>query len=680
MKSRFLLSAAAMAMLSLTAATSAPLHGIDKAAMDASVMPGNDFYGYANGTWMKTTVIPDDQARWGSFNILALQAQERLRGIIEDAAKTNSPAGSEARKIGDYYATLMDEAGRSAKGITPLKPELAAIDAIADKTALATALGKTLRADVDPLNNTNFYTQNLFGLWVAPGFTDSKHYNAYLLQGGTGMRSRDYYLDASPKMAAIRTAYRAHVAKLLTLAGMVDAQKRADAIIALETRIATAQVSMVDSQDTEKANNPWNMADFPVKAPGLDWKAYFAGAGLNAPSMIVWQPGAFAGLSKLVASEPLDAWKDWLAFHRINRSAATMGGAFEQENFDFNTRVLTGVPVQQPLWKRAVGSTDAVLGDAIGKIYAAKYFPPESKARLQGMVKNIITAFSHRIDALTWMAPATKAEAKKKLLSVYVGVGYTDKWRDYSGLEVVKGDAIGNQERAGLFEYHYQVDRLGKPTDKTEWHMTPQTVNAVNLPLQNALNFPAAILDRPFFDPKAADAFNYGAIGSVIGHEISHSFDNQGATFDAAGRLHKLWTKADFAHFQQSGKALAAQFDTYYPFPDLHVRGEQTMGENIADNAGLAASFDAWKASLKGKPAPLDQGLTGEKQFFLAYAQVWSSKMREAAERVTITTNEHAPGEYRALEVRNMDAWYAAFAVKPDQKQYLAPDQRVHVW
>jgi putative endopeptidase len=680
MTSRFLSGAAALTLCASFAMAADTNHGIDKSAMNTAVKPGDDFYGYANGAWMKKTQIPSDRASWGSFVVLAQQAQDRLRGIIEDTAKQNAPAGSEARKIGDFYATWMDEAGRSAKGITPLKPALDADAAIQDKTELATALGKTLRADVDPLNNTNFFTQNLFGLWVAPGFTDSAHYTAYLLQGGLGLPSRDYYLDASPKMAAIRTAYRAHVARLLTLAGMSDAGKRADAIIALETKIAAAQASMVDSQDIEKSNNVWAMADFPKKAPGLDWKAYFDGAGLHAASITVWQPGAFAGLSKLVAGEKLAVWKDWLSYHRINRASAALGGAFDQENFEFYTRTMTGVPVMQPLWKRSVNATDRDLGDAIGKIYAAKYFPPESKARLQGMVKNIIAAFGKRIDALTWMAPATKAEAKHKLATLYVGVGYTDKWRDYRALEVVKGDAVGNQERAGLFEYHYDVARLGQPVDKHEWHMTPQTVNAVNLPLQNALNFPAAILDRPFFDPHATDAFNYGAIGAVMGHEISHSFDNQGATFDAEGRLHNWWTSADFAHFQTSGKALAAQFDGYFPFPDLHVRGEQTLGENIADNAGMTASFDAWRASLDGKPAPLDQELTGEQQFFLAFDQVWASKTREAAERAQITTNEHAPGEFRALEVRNMDGWYTAFDVKPGEKLYLAPDKRVHVW
>lgn len=676
---RLSISVAAIVMLAVAAQADTP-HGIDLTAIDKTVAPGDDFYAYANGSWIKRTAIPADQSRWGSFNILNLEAQKRTRALIEDAAKTGAP-GSEARKVGDFYASFMDEKAIEAKGIAPLQAQLTAIAAIADKKTLARAIGENLRADVDPLNNTNFQTENLFGIWVAPGFSDSDHYTPYLLQGGLGIPSRDYYLGTGAKMKATQAAYKTYVAAALKLAGIADSDKKAADIFDLEAKIAKAQESIVDSQDVVKANNVWARADFIKKAPGLDWDQFFEGAVLTRPgNFIVWQPSAFTGLSKLIADAPLETWKAWLAFHRINHFAPELPKAFVDARFAFYGKALSGTPKQQDRWKRGVNVTNDALGDAVGKLYAAKYFPPESKARAEMMVKNIIAAWGRRIDALTWMTPATKAKAKEKLFGLYVGIGYTEKWRDYAGLSVVKGDALGNQARSDLFDYHYSIDRIGKPVDRHEWSMTPQTVNAVNLPLQNALNFPAAILERPFFDAKANDAFNYGAIGSVIGHEISHTFDDQGAAFDSKGRLHNWWTKEDFAHFQQSGKALVAQYNQYKPFPDLAVNGQQTLGENIADNAGLAASYDAWHVSLGGKPAPLDQGLAGEQQFFLAFGQEWASKTREAAERQQILVDVHAPGEFRAQQVRNVDGWYAAFDVKPGQKLYLAPVSRVHVW
>jgi putative endopeptidase len=675
---RLLLPAAAAAFLSFAANADTP-QGVDLSAIDKSVTPGDDFYRYANGSWLKRTEIPADQARWGSFNILNLEAQTRTRALIENQIKTSAP-GSEARKVADFYAGFMDEAGIEAKGTAPLTSDLAAIAAIADKKALAMAIGQSLRADVDPLNDTNFDTENLFGLWVAPGFSDSDHYTPYLLQGGLGIPSRDNYLGSSDKTKAVQAAYKTYVAAALKLAGIADSDKKALAIFDLESRIAKAQESIVDSQDVVKANNVWARADFAKKAPGLDWDQFFAGAKLPADSFIVWQPSAFTGLSKLVADQPLDTWKAWLAFHRINHFAPVLPKAFVDARFEFYGNALSGTPKQQDRWKRGVNATNDALGDAVGKLYAAKYFPPEAKAKAQAMVKNIIAAWGRRIDTLTWMTPATKAKAKQKLFALYVGIGYPETWRDYANFSVVKGDAFGNRARAGLYEYRRSVDRIGKPVDRREWAMMPQTVNAVNLPLTIGLNFPAAILERPFFDAKASDAFNYGAIGSVIGHEISHTFDDQGAAFDTKGRLDNWWTKADFAHFQQSGQALVAQYNKYKPFPDLAVNGQQTLGENIADNAGLAAAYDAWHVSLDGKPAPADHGLTGEQQFFIAFGQGWAAKTREAAERQQILVDVHAPGEFRAQEVRNIDGWYQAFQVKPGQALYLAPGDRVHVW
>ena len=679
MTKRLLLSAAAIALLSLAARADTP-HGVDMSAIDKSVAPGDDFYLYANGSWQKRTEIPADQARWGGFSKLNLEAQTRTRALIEDQVKTSAP-GSEARKVADFYASFMDEAGIEAKGSAPLKPGLDAVAAISDRKALSRALGESLRSDVDPLNNTNFDTENLFGLWVAPGFSDSDHYTPYLLQGGLGIPSRDYYLGASDKMKAVQAAYRSYVAAALKLGGVADADKKAAAIFDLETKIAKAQESIVDSQDVVKANNVWAQGDFAKMAPGLDWDQFFQGAHFpQAGSIIVWQPSAFTGLSKLVASEPLEVWKAWLSFHHINQFAPVLPKAFVDARFEFYGKALSGTPKQQDRWKRGVNNTNGALGDAVGKLYAAKYFPPEAKARAQLMVKNITAAWARRIDALTWMTPATKAKAKEKLFALYVGIGYPEAWRDYSAFAVMKGDAFGNRARSDLYEYRRDVDRIGKAVDRREWSMTPQTVNAVNLPLQIGLNFPAAILDKPFFDAKANDAFNYGAIGAVIGHEISHTFDDQGAAFDVKGRLDNWWTKADFAHFQQSGQKLVAQYNTYKPFPDLAVNGQQTLGENIADNAGLSSAYDAWRLSLGGKPAPMDQGLSGDQQFFLAFAQSEASKTREAALRQQILADVHAPGEFRALEVRNIDGWYQAFDVKPGQKLYLAPEARAHVW
>jgi putative endopeptidase len=679
MKIRLLIAAAVV--LAAPLALAAMGHGVDTAILDKSVAPGDDFFAYATGTWTKNTQIPADQAGWGAFSVLREQANKRTAGLIEDAAKENPAPGSEKAKIGDFYASFMDEAGIEAKGLAPLKPELAAIDAIKDKKGLAEAIGSATRADVDALNNTNFYTENLFGVWVAPGFSDSAHYTPYLMQGGLGIPSRDYYLADNPKMAAVRDAYKVHIATVLKLAGYADADAKAQAIFDLEMKIAAAQESIVDSQDVVKANNPWARSDFAKKAPGLDWGAFFAGAGLGkSQGFIVWQPSAFTGIAKLVGDTPLDTWKAYLAFHHINHFSAYLPKAFSNERFAFYGKTLSGTPQQRDRWKRAVDVTNAAMGDAIGKLYAAKYFSPVAKAKAQAMVKNIIAAWGKRIDALDWMTPQTKAKAKEKLFALYVGIGYPETWRDYSGLTVVKGDAVGNAERSELFDYHHSIGRIGAPVDEHEWSMEPQTVNAVNLPLQNALNFPAAILERPFFDADANDAYNYGAIGSVIGHEISHTFDNEGAEFDAHGRLFNWWTKTDFAHFEASGDALAAQFSAYKPFPDLAVNGRQTLGENIADLAGLSASYDAWRVSLDGNPAPLDQGFTGDQQFFLAYDQSRQQKSRDAALRQQVLTDVHAPAMYRALTVRNLDAWYPAFDVKPGQKLYLAPGDRVRVW
>jgi putative endopeptidase len=674
-----------IAISSLALAQAAPQkpveHGIQVSNMDRSVRPGNDFYEYANGGWLKRTKIPPDRAAYGLFSVLDDMATKRTSDLIAEIAKSNAAAGTSNRKIADLYNSFMNEDAIEKRGLDPLRPHLDAIKAIKDKRELARALGETLRADVDPLNNTNYHTANLFGIWVAPGFQDSDRYTPYLLQGGVVLPDREFYLSDSQHMRDIRAKYQAYVTGMLKLAGFDDPEQRATRVIELEHAIAEKHRSLEDNQDILKSNNTWTQTDFAAKAPGLDWAEYFRAAGLSKQkSFIVWQPDAFTGESALVASVPLDTWKDWLAFHLLDEYGAFLPKTVVEERFNFVGKVLSGTAQQRPRWERGIFVVNGLLGDAVGQIYAQRYFSPQAKATAQAMVSNLIEAFRKRIDALPWMAPSTKTEAKAKLDTLYVGVGYPEKWRDYSKFDVKADDLFGNIWRSEIFEYQYQIGRLGGPVDRHEWSMQPQTVNAVNLPLQNALNFPAAILEPPFFDAQAPAAANYGAIGTVIGHEISHTFDTQGSTFDSKGRLRNWWTDADLQHFKAATAALARQYDQYSPFPDVHVNGQQTLGENIADNAGIAAAFDGYHASLNGKPAPTQDGFTGDQQFFIAFGQNWASKEREAALRRQVTTDPHAPGMYRACEVRNIDAWYTNFDVKPDDKLYLAPDARVRIW
>jgi putative endopeptidase len=672
-------------------------HGIVVANMDRSVKPGDDFYHYANGDWIKRTEIPPDRSDIGVWHSLDDLSRKRTAGLIEEAAKANAPAGSNTRKIADLYHSYMDEATIEAKGLAPLRPPLDAIAAIRDKHDLARALGKSLRADVDPLNNSVFHTPNLFGLWVGPGFNDSEHYAAYLLQGGLEMPDREYYLSDSDSMRDIRTKYQTHVSAMLKLAGFAETNVRAQHIVELEHTIAEKQIALADGQDVQKANNTWKQADFAANAPGLDWAEYFRGAGLSGQaSFIVWQPTAFTGEAALVASTALDTWKDWLAFHLIEDYADVLPRALADERFDFFGKTLSGTPEQRPRWQGGVAMVSSALdetgifflegrgtlGDAIGQMYAQRYFSPEIKAQVQAMVANIIAAYRRRIDALPWMDPATRAEAQAKLTTLYVGIGYPETWRDYSDYEVKADDIFGNLWRGSLFEYHRSVARLGHLVDRKEWAFGfyPQTVGAVELPLQNALNFPAANLQPPLFDPQAPAAVNYGAIGKIIGHEISHTFDTEGSAFDSTGRVRNWWKPTDLAHFNAATARLAAQYDAYKPFSDLALNGKQTLEENIADLAGLSAAYDAYRASLAGKAAPVQNGFSSDQQFFIAVGQSWAIKEREAALRQDVMTDVHPPDEYRVDTVRNLDAWYAAFDVQPGEKLYLSPADRVRIW
>jgi putative endopeptidase len=655
--------------------------GIDKSLMDMSVKPGDDFDKYANGAWEKSAEIPADKSNISVFSAINDRAEERKATLVDEIVKSNPAAGTDEARIANFYKAYTDEAAIEKRGVAPVKADIDRIEAIADRGALAGAIGRTLRADTDPLNATNFHTENLFGVFVTQGFNDPTKTVPYIMQGGLGLPDRDYYVSSDASMAKLRADYTPYVAKILTLAGFPNAPARAQKIVALETKIAQAHETLEESQDSTKANNPWKRADFDKKAPGVDWGRLLGAAQLgNQQDFIIWQPAALTKMAALVGSQPLDVWKDWLAFHRINQMTDVLPKAFDDASFAFYGTEINGQPQQKTRDKRALASLDTWLGDAVGKRYVDKYFPASSKADIDGMVTNIKTALEKRIDALAWMAPATKAEAKNKVATMAVGIGYPNKWRDYSSLDVRADDAFGNLDRAKLANYQNQLAKIGKPVDKTEWWMEPQVVNAQNQPLQNSLTFPAAILDKGFYDPAADSAAKYGAIGSVIGHEISHSFDNLGSTFDATGKLRNWWTPQDYAHFNQAGAALIAQYTAYEALPGLHLNGKQELGENIADVAGLAAAYDAWKASLNGKPSPVIEGLTGDQRFFLAYAQSHRGKLRDAALRARVATDVHAPGPWRVLTVRNIDAWYPAFNVQPGQKLYLAPDKRVTVW
>lgn len=654
-------------------------HAADLSAVDPGVRPGDDFYRYANGPWLKATEIPPDRSSIGDDVALSEANNQRTLDIIKTARL--SAAGTEARKIADYYDAYMDEKAIEQRGLKPLEPQLREIEAIRDHKGLSRLLGSQLRADVDVLNATALYTDNLFGLWVAQDLDDPSRYSAFLLQGGLGMPDRDYYVNESASMATIRGKYQLHLAKVLGLAAIPDADAKAARIVDLEQRMAAVHSPRVDAYDIVKGNNHWSRRDFEAKAPGIDWQAFFAAAGLGGQSgFVVWQPGAISGLSALVASQSLSTWKEYLTLRAIERAAPYLPQPFVMEAFDFYGRTLNGTPQIRDRWKRGISVTNEALGEAVGKLYVAQYFAPSEKARAEEMVRNLIAAFSRRIDRLGWMAPQTKARAKAKLAVLKIGVGYPDRWIDYSGLDVRRDDALGNAQRAEIFDFRRKLARLGQPVDRSEWVMYPQTVNAVNLPPLNAMNFPAAILQPPYFDPARPVVMDYGAMGAVIGHEISHGFDDTGAQFDSTGKWNDWWTPEDLAHFKEASQSLARQYDQYRPFPDLALNGQQVLSESIADLAGLAVAYDAWQLSLDGKAAPVVDGLSGDQQFFISYARSWRDKTREAALRQQVVTDGHPPSEYRVDTVRNLDAWYQAFDVKAGEKLYLAPGDRVRIW
>jgi putative endopeptidase len=606
------------------------------------------------------------------FTKLRDLSQERTRTIIEKAAASGGAPGSEAQKVGDFYASFMDEAAIEAKGIAPIKPELDKIAAIADKTQLAAMFGRFSRIGVS----------TPIGVGVGPDRKNPDAFQVGASQGGLGLPDRDYYLDmANPKFAEARAKYQAYVATLLGLSGFADAGARATAIIALETKIAATHWTRVERRQAEKTYNPVARADLDRAYPGVDWGQLLTNAGLEGQPVInMSTPSALQGAGKLIDSEPLAVWRDYLAFQLLRDVAPVLPKAFVDANFDMYSKTLGGQPAQTPRWKRGVDTTTAVLGEALGKLYVADYFPPDAKAKADELVKNIIAAMDARLANLAWMDPSTRTAARAKLAAFKPKIGYPDKWLDYSALEIRKGDAIGNMARATEFQYARQVAKLGKPVDRSEWFMTPMTVNAYANPVWNEIVFPAAILQAPFFDAKADPAVNYGGIGAVIGHEITHHFDDQGRKYDKTGKLADWWTPQDVERFKVMTDKVVAQYGAYEPLPGKKINGELTLGENMADLAGINIAFDAWKLSLNGKKAKAIDGWTGEQRFFLGFSQVWRQKYRDAILLQQLTTDPHSPGNFRPYVVRNLDAWYAAFDVKPGEKYYLGPAERLKVW
>lgn len=654
--------------------------GITVSAMDKTVKPGDDFYTYANGSWMRTAKIPADRSMVGSHTVADDNTRRQLAHLIDDIVKGDAAPDSDPGRIRTFYNAYLDIRAINAAGMQPIKPDLDRFAGIADVKSLSRVLGEQLRADVDPLNNTNWQTENLFGAFITQALSGGDVL-PYLLQGGLGLPEREYYLSSDPKMVAVRVAYRAYIARLLADAGIADAEVRAKRIYDLELKIAVAHETRAQSEDFQGSAAEWARADFARKAPGIDWEQFFDAARLSRQATFsAYHAAAIPKLSALVAREPLEAWKDWLAFHQINANADVLPAQIDRDHFAFYGTTLKGTTAQRPRDQRAVDAVNAALGDALGKLYVDQYFPASAKQEIEGMVTTIKAAFVRRIDGLDWMAPETRREAAEKVRTMEVGVGYPDRWKDYSAFVVMPGAAYANAVAARKVAYAQQLAKIGKPQDRREWWMNAQLVNAVNLPVQNALNFPAAYLQAPFFDPKADAAFNYGALGATIGHEISHGFDNNGAAFDADGKLRNWWTPADFARFSKSSRALVLQYDGYSPFPGVHVNGALTLGENIADVAGLAAAYDAYRASLNGKEPPVIDGFTGDQRFFIAFAQSWATRQRDEALRGRIATDGHAPGQYRALTVRNIDAWYKAFDVQAGDKLYLSPEKRVRIW
>jgi putative endopeptidase len=650
---------------------------------DSSVQPGDDFYGYANGVWLRINAIPSGQSSYDTRAMVAEKTAQRVRDLIQVAAASTSAKGSVEQKVGDYFTSFMDQETIEARKLTPLDAEIALISSITDKTSLSAYLGTTLNGEVDGLTAN---ADHIFGLWINQGFEDSDHIVVHLFQGGLGMPDRESYMDPSPKMAELRAHYQAHIAAILKLAGIEDSAAKAEHILSLEIRMAQAFAPDSDAADVFKQNNPWKRADFGIKAPGMDWEAYFKSAGLASQSdFIVWQPSAVTGISALVNSEGVDVWKNYLRFHLVEHYAAVLPKAVAAENFAFNGTASSGTGPAPHRVKDAIAATNAALGQAVGQLYTQRYFPPEARTKAQAMVADLITAYRARISNLLWMSPETKKKALAKLAALQVIVGYPDKWIDYSVLDIVGGDAFGNFRRAEAFLRTSNLARLKQPVDAKDamsWPINPQIPGAVIMFSPNAEYFSAGILQPPYFDGSSDGdtASNYGSAGAGMAHEISHSFDELGNIYDAQGRLGDWWTTQDRTQFRAAAAKLAEQFDHYCPFTDLCVNGNKVLTEDIADLAGLLVAHDAYILSLNGRTDVVIDGRSGEQRFFLAFAQRWRKLQTESALRQQIKTDTHSPGKYRSNSVRNVDSWYKAYGIMPGQKLYLEPEERVRIW
>jgi predicted metalloendopeptidase len=649
--------------------------GIDVSGMDLSVRPQDDFFRYVNGKWADDTPIPGDQTGYGTFAILRDRAQEAVRGIIEEEGRRQAAPGSTSQKVGDLYKSFMDEAKIESLGVTPLNGELARIAAIKDSKELPAAFARAARIGV----------RLPFSVNVGADQRNSDQNAVQISQGGLGMPDRDYYLRTDGKFPDTRKAYTTYISRLFALANQPDPEGAAARIVSIETELAKAQWDRARNRDRNATYNKMGVSALQSSTPNFDWQAYLAalpaGAKDKVSDVIVRQPDYLAAVDRVLGSVPVETWKEYLKFGLISAYADGLSAPFADTEFEFRGKVLGGRQQQPPRWKRGVNEVEQALGEPVGKLYVDKYFKPEAKARMDALIKNLLAAFNVMIDELEWMSPATKTEAKAKLTKYRLKIAYPDQWRDYSALEVKAGDHIGNQMRLREFQSDDTWSRLGKPVERWRWGFTPQTVNASYSATNNEITFPAGILQPPFFGLDADDAINYGAIGAVIGHEISHGFDDQGRKSDGDGNLRDWWTPEDARRFEERAAKLGAQYEAYNPLPGMKINGRQTMGENIGDLSGIAVAYRAYQISLNGKPAPVIGGFTGDQRFFLGFAQIWRFKSRDEALRNQLLTDAHSPGYYRAfVPLTNIDAWYRAFNVKPGDKLYRAPEDRVKVW
>ncbi|NMO14326.1 peptidase M13 [Pyxidicoccus fallax] len=647
--------------------------GVELNHLDRSVRPQDDFYKFVNGNWLKTASIPADRARYGTFIELADKAELAMRAIIEEAgaAQARQP-GSTQQKVGDLYNSFMDTQRIEAQGLEPVRAELQRVKALKSAAELPELFAEFMRDGV----------QVPFGIYVGQDAKQATRYIVYASQSGLGLPDRDYYFKQEPRFVETRAAYVAYIEKLLTLAGEKDAKKAAQAILQLETALAEMSWDRVKNRDREATYNLKTVAELDALTPGFPWARFLKAAGAEStPAVIVRQPDYFQAMSGLLKKTPLPVLKQYLTFKVLDERAPLLSSAFDTANFEFRGKTLQGMQENRPRWKRAVEVVNVSLGEAVGQLYVERHFSPASKQRMQELVANLREAFRKGIDGLDWMSPATKAQAQAKLAKFNVKIGYPEKWRDYSSLEITAGDLVGNVRRGDAFEFNRQMAKLGKPIDRAEWHMSPQTVNAYYSSTMNEIVFPAAILQPPFFNPEADDATNYGAIGGVIGHEFSHGFDDQGSRSDGDGNLRDWWTAEDKAGFEKRTAMLVEQYNGFSPLEAMNVNGKLTLGENIGDLSGLTVAYQSYKLSLQGKPAPTIDGFTGDQRFFLGWAQIWRGLYRDDAMRQMLLTDSHSPPQYRVNGVvRNMPEFYEAFGVKQGDAAWLPPEQRVKVW